>query len=157
MDEFKSNVIKRDGQEELFKSSKIRNAIAKANSAIDDLFKISDDTIDKITENVVEKIKSCNRQFNVEEIQDLVEKEISVYSWELAKAFTIYRYTHALQRDGDTAALNAELASKYKSLMERAWNIYECTSEDIQQENDNKNAYLISTQADYADYELDKE
>ena len=157
MDEFKSNVIKRDGQEELFKSSKIRNAIAKANNAIDDLFKISDENIDMITENVVEKIKSCNRQFNVEEIQDLVEKEISVYSWELAKAFTIYRYTHALQRDGDTTALNAELAAKYKSLMERAWNIYECTSEDIQQENANKNAYLLSTQADYAACELDKE
>jgi ribonucleoside-triphosphate reductase len=157
MDEFKSNVIKRNGQEELFKSSKIRNAISKANDAIDDLFKISDETIDKITENVVDKIKNCNRQFNVEEIQDLVEKEISSYSWELAKAFTIYRFTHALQRDGDTVALNAELASKYKALMERAWNIYECTSEDIQQENANKNAYLLSTQADYAACELDKE
>ena len=75
----------------------------------------------------------------------------------MAKAFTIYRYTHALQRDGDATALNAKLASKYKSLMERAWNIYECTSEDIQQENANKNAYLLSTQADYAACELDKE
>ena len=61
MDEIKSNVIKRDGQEELFKSSKIRNAIAKADSAIDEVFKISDETSAKITENVVKKIKSYNR------------------------------------------------------------------------------------------------
>ena len=99
MDEFKSNVIKRDGQEELFKSSKIRNAIAKANTAIDDLFKISDENIDMITENVVEKIKSCNRQFNVEEIQDLVEKGLmSTKRKDVAKAYVTYRHERDIIR-----------------------------------------------------------
>ena len=156
-DEKTFSIIKRDGREQLFDAKKIKNAIIKANNAIDSLYKISDHKIDIITDSVIDEIKRCSRQFNVEEIQDLVEKNISKYSWELAKAFTIYRYEHALQRDGDKAALNAEEAKKYEALMDRAWNIYECESEDIHQENANKNAYLLSTQADYAACEVDKE
>ena len=151
------SIIKRTGQEQLFDDEKIKNAIEKANNAIDPLYKISDEQIETIKENVVNEIIECSRQFNVEEIQDLVEKNISKYSWELAKAFTIYRYEHALQRDGDTTALNAKYAEDYKKLMDRTWNIYECQSEDIHQENANKNAYLLSTQADYSACEVDKE
>lgn len=158
---FNSSIIKRDGREEQFDLSKIRNAIAKANFAVDSLYQISEDNIISVTEDVRADMIKYNRQFNVEEIQDLVESKIAKLSWPLAKAFTIYRYEHSKIRENGNvesdAIRDAKQAARYRALMERAWNIYECTSEDVHQENANKNAFLLSTQADYSTCEIDKE
>ena len=91
-------IIKRDGKQENFSSSKISNAISKAFEATG----ISDQSllIDEITSKVVSHLTAST--VGVEEIQDIVEKELMKVQPEVAKKYIIYRQWRNTERDRKT-------------------------------------------------------
>ena len=91
-------IIKRDGKQENFSSSKIENAITKAFEAtgINDQPQL----ISEITGKVVEHLTSST--VGVEEIQDVVEKELMKVQPEVAKKYIIYRQWRNTERDRKT-------------------------------------------------------
>ena len=91
-------IIKRDGKREDFSISKIKNAIGKAfhASGIDN----EDKLIAEITMRVISNFVSPTN--SVEEIQDLVEKELMKVRPEVAKKYIIYREWRNTERDRKT-------------------------------------------------------
>lgn len=97
------NVIKRDGSVVPFESEKIYSAVSKANTDLSDDQKIPEAYLKAITASVVNKCEKLGVALHVEEIQDLVEKEImSVGYLDAAKAYVIYRYKRTLARQNQT-------------------------------------------------------
>ncbi|RUA06289.1 MAG: anaerobic ribonucleoside triphosphate reductase [Fusobacteria bacterium] len=88
----KVNVIKRDGKKVEFNGYKIENAINKA--AIASKEKVNE----KFAADVVNMIKNLNRDLQVEEIQDLVEKELMATYPEIAKNYILYRDMRNIER-----------------------------------------------------------
>jgi len=86
------NVLKRNGKKENFNANKIENVIKKAfNSENIDYDK-------KIFEGVIEKIE--NNIFSVEDIQDLIEKELHNNNYfKVMKSFMTYRLLHKIKRE----------------------------------------------------------
>ena len=96
-------IYKRDGRIVDFDSNKIRNAVNKANDSALAEHKIPDDIIESIVENVVNKCMEHSSIISVEEVQDLVEREIMASNhYEVAKSYITYRYTHNLIRQKNT-------------------------------------------------------
>lgn len=91
-------IIKRDGKREDFSISKIKNAIGKAfqASGINNEEKLIAD----ITMQVINNFASST--VSVEEIQDLVEKELMKIRPEVAKKYIIYREWRNTERDRKT-------------------------------------------------------
>lgn len=91
-------IIKRDGKKEDFSISKIKNAVSKAFSASG----ITDEQqlIADITMNVIGQFATPT--VTVEEIQDLVEKELMKVRPEVAKKYIIYREWRNTERDKKT-------------------------------------------------------
>lgn len=91
-------IIKRDGKREDFSISKIKNAIGKAfqASGINNEEKLIAD----ITMQVINNFASPT--VSVEEIQDLVEKELMKVRPEVAKKYIIYREWRNTERDRKT-------------------------------------------------------
>lgn len=131
-------IMKRSGQRVPFDRSKIINAIRKANHAMSmPSEQLSDDAIETIATNIQRLAKHTNRDFSVEEIQNLVENELMESGkHNLARAYITYRYTHNERRKAST------LDNRIKALIEG-------TSEDAKQENSNKNPTILSVQRDY--------
>ena len=69
-------LIKRNGSEVTFDSEKIYVAVEKANMAIDEMERISDREIRRVTDKVTKKCEKMKRSVSVEEVQDLVEREL---------------------------------------------------------------------------------
>ena len=138
-------IIKRNGAEVSFDKSKIYAAVSKANDAVEPIHRISYDQIQQITDRVTEKCELLSRATEVEEIQDMVEREImSLGAFTLAKAYITYRYTRDLVRKSNTTD-------------ERIMSLIECSNEDIKQENSNKNPTVNSIQRDYMAGEVSKD
>ena len=138
-------VIKRSGSETKFNASKIFNAISKANNSLDENLRLTDDQIREITAKVEKECKKRKRASSVEEIQDLVEKEImAAGKYELAKTYITYRYTRALARKANTTD-------------DQILTLIECTNEEVMQENSNKNPVCNSVQRDYMAGEVSKD
>ena len=138
-------VIKRSGSETKFNASKIFNAISKANNSLDENLRLTDDQIREITAKVEKECKKRKRASSVEEIQDLVEKEImAAGKYELAKSYITYRYTRALARKANTTD-------------DQILTLIECTNEEVMQENSNKNPVCNSVQRDYMAGEVSKD
>lgn len=117
-------VIKRDGREIDFDSSKILVAIQKANREVEEIDKISETDFDKIVADVVEDCKSLRRAIGVEEIQDFVEEELIDGGYvEVARRYIKYRYLHKLARD------------KYEDLMSAVSE--KLNAENVQNQNAN--------------------
>ena len=90
-------IIKRSGEEQIFDSSKIVNAISKANLSVEPKQRLSAEKIAEIADYIEYKCKKTKRAFNVEEVQDLVENQLmSIGAHELARNYITYRYTRAL-------------------------------------------------------------
>ena len=99
------NILKRDGKEKEFLSYKIEDAIKKAFKSENTLYN-SD-----IFFNVLDALKS-KRAIAVEDIQDLIEKELYKNRYfDVMRSFMIYRHTHKMQRDDvldtDTTFINS--------------------------------------------------
>ena len=85
-------VIKRDGREVDFDSSKILVAIQKANREVEEIDKISETDFDEIVADVIDDCKSIRRAIGVEEIQDFVEEELVDGGYvEVARKYIRYR------------------------------------------------------------------
>ena len=94
-------IIKRDGTKVGFDSSKILNAIAKANKAVAIEEMTSTDLL-CITEKVCHDLDPA-RLYNVEEIQDLVENTLMLFDYTAtAKAYILYRSEHTKLRNAGT-------------------------------------------------------
>jgi ribonucleoside-triphosphate reductase len=99
------NILKRDGTHKEFLSFKIEDAIKKAFKSQNIIYDSS------IFFNVLDELKA-RRVVAVEDIQDLIEKELykSRY-FEVMRSFMIYRHTHKMQRDSllneDTTYINS--------------------------------------------------
>lgn len=82
---------------------------------------------------------------SVEEVQDLVEKQIMAHgAFEVAKAYITYRYNRALIRHANTTD-------------DKILTLIECNNEEAKQENSNKNPVINSTQRDYMAGEVSRD
>ncbi len=135
-------VIKRDGSTVDFDRSKIAVAISKANNAVDEPYRITDEKI----EEIVSSIEAMHRQrVLVEDIQDMVESSLmEAGKYELAKTYIIYRYNRALVRKANTT--DESILSLIKN-----------SNKDLMEENSNKNAVMAATQRDLIAGEVSKD
>lgn len=96
-------VIKRDGREVDFDKSKIFNAVYKA---FEQLGKPVEEST-QVASKIASDIESTNKNYTVEEIQDIVEKKLMATAHkDVAKAYINYRQLHKMAR------------SQYKELMD---------------------------------------
>ena len=138
-------IIKRNGSETAFDISKIISAITRANDTVDESIRLTAAQIREIADNVVAHCQELGRSPNVEEVQDMVEKQIMAHdAYDVAKNYITYRYTRALVRQSNTTD------NKILSLIE-------CNNEEAKQENSNKNPVVNSTQRDYMAGEVSRD
>ena len=138
-------LIKRNGSEVIFDREKISLAVTKANEAVDEKQRISDEDIENIALEVERLCLTMVRSAGVEEIQDLVEKEImKLGAFDLAKAYITYRYKRELVRKSNTTD-------------DKILSLIECNNEEVKQENANKNPTVNSVQRDYMAGEVSKD
>ena len=138
-------VIKRNGEEVEFDAEKISNAIQKANNEVTDDKKLTLLQIADVTRKVVERIEKASHAVNVERIQDLVEIAIMEEGgYEIAQKYVRYRYQREIARKANTT--DAEILS-----------LIECSNEEVNQENSNKDASINSTQRDYMAGQVSKD
>ena len=138
-------LIKRNGSEVTFDAEKIYIAVEKANMAIDEMERISDREIRRVTDKVTRKCEKMKRAVSVEEVQDLVERELmATGNFILAKTYITYRYTRELVRKSNTTD-------------DKILSLIECNNEEVKQENANKNPTVNSVQRDYIAGEVSKD
>ena len=138
-------LIKRNGSEVTFDSEKIYRAIEKANLAVDEMERISEREIRRVTDKVGRKCDKMKRAVGVEEVQDLVERELmATGNFTLAKTYITYRYTRELVRKSNTTD-------------DKILSLIECNNEEVKQENANKNPTVNSVQRDYMAGEVSKD
>ena len=138
-------IIKRSGSEVTFDINKIIVAIEKANDVVEENDKMTAAQIDKIAANIQEICENRHRALTVEEIQDLVEKQIMAQgAFEVAKRYITYRYTRSLARQANTTD-------------EKILTLIECNNEEAKQENSNKNPTVNSVQRNYMAGEVSRD
>ena len=138
-------IIKRNGAEVSFDLTKILNAVTKANNAVEESVRMTAKQIQRIGESVELSCQELGRSAAVEEIQDMVEKQIMAHgAFEVAKAYITYRYTRSLVRQANTTD-------------DRILTLIECNNEEAKQENSNKNPVVNSTQRDYMAGEVSRD
>ena len=99
MDTKEISILKRDGKTEDFSPDKIKRAITKAFAAGGLLNE--ERLIDAITKRVVKSIEK--KLISVEEIQDIVERELMASNPYIAKKYIIYREWRTVERDKRTS------------------------------------------------------
>ncbi|MBQ2793237.1 MAG: anaerobic ribonucleoside-triphosphate reductase [Clostridia bacterium] len=138
-------LIKRNGSEVTFDREKISAAVRAANLAVDEKYRISDVDIENIALVVENTCAALGRSVGVEEVQDLVEREImKLGAFDLAKAYITYRYKRELVRKSNTTD-------------DKIMSLIECNNEEVKQENANKNPTVNSVQRDYMAGEVSKD
>ncbi len=138
-------IIKRNGAEAQFDSSKIEMAITKANMAAEEKYRMTPLQIQRITEHVQIACEKMGRSPAVEEIHDLVEKSIMAHgAFEVAKEYITYRYIRSLARQSNTTD-------------DRILSLIESNNEEVKQENANKNPTINAVQRDYMAGEVSKD
>lgn len=96
-------VIKRNGAETIFDPEKIVDAISKVNNDCSGYDRVDDQTAHDVTTTVVAKCSLLNRAVHVEEIQDMVEKELMIAGkHEASKQYIIYRFKRSQARHQKT-------------------------------------------------------
>lgn len=141
----KMKIIKRDGSEAQFDINKIVIAVSKANDSVAPEIRMTDLQIRRIAEAVTIACEELGRSPSVEEVQDLVEKQIMAHgAFEVAKSYITYRYNRALVRHANTTD-------------DKILTLIECNNEEAKQENSNKNPVINSTQRDYMAGEVSRD
>lgn len=137
-------ILKRTGVEVDYDPSKIATALKNANTSVSVTEQLSDDQIKHIVDHITHTLSNSDRVYNVEEIQDFVETQISILGkYKLAKNYIVYRYQHQLDRQSET-------------FLNKIGSILNCNNEEVQQENANKNPTILPTQRDYMAGEVSK-
>lgn len=131
-------IMKRSGERVPFDKTKIIVAISKANAEVGiKSQQVSDDTIKMIANHIEQAAIDTNRDYSVEEIQDMVEDELmDTDKHMVARRYITYRYRHNQKRDNN-------------GLDKRILAILQNKSDDAKEENSNKNTTIISVQRDY--------
>ena len=138
-------ILKRNGQEVLFDSSKIKRAVEKANTSVTEQEQVSKEEVSMIAASIEVKCEAMDRIPSVEEVQDMVEDLLMNFGKKkLAKNYITYRYTRALARKANTTD-------------DQILTLLECSNENIKQENSNKNPVIASTQRDYMAGEVSRD
>lgn len=139
-------VIKRSGEEVVFEEEKIEIALKKANESVSELaFRLTDQQIETIKNNVVEYCDKLGHAVHVEEIQDYVENEImKTGAYKVARNYITYRFSRALVRKSNTTD-------------QQILSLINCNNEEVKQENSNKNPTINSVQRDYMAGEVSKD
>ncbi len=138
-------IIKRNGSEVTFNADKIKVAISKANDAVTEDVRMTSLQIERIVERVILSCESLGHSPSVEEVQDMVERQIMAHgAFEVAKAYITYRYTRTLVRQSNTTD-------------DKILSLIECNNEEAKQENSNKNPVVNSTQRDYMAGEVSRD
>ncbi|SCW58455.1 ribonucleoside-triphosphate reductase class III catalytic subunit [Ruminococcaceae bacterium YRB3002] len=138
-------IIKRNKAEVDFDQSKITAAITKANNAANENERMTAVQIERIADSVTKQCEKASRAMSVEEIQDLVEKQIMAHgAYEVAKLYITYRYTRTLVRRANTTD-------------DTILSLIDCNNEEVKQENSNKNPAVNSVQRDYMAGEVSKD
>ena len=139
------NIIKRNGTEVVFEAQKIANAVTKANNSVSESCRMTAAQIQEITEAVTKTCEAMSHAPSMEEIQDLVERQIMEHgAFDVAKNYITYRYTRSLVRRSNTTD-------------EKILSLIECCNEEVKQENSNKNPVVNSTQRDYMAGEVSRD
>lgn len=128
-------LIKRNGEEQDFDATKIQNAIQKANMSVEEIYRMSQDTLNEIVIAVLNSLEGFST-VGVETVQDKVEKALSHNHYEIAKSYILYRDKKRHMK-------------KFTESEEKILSIVNGRDEDIKQDNSNKNPVLLSTQRDY--------
>ena len=138
-------IIKRNGEEVIFDIRKIVTAIEKANAAVPESDRISEEYIQAVAAKVSNQCHASKVELNVEAIQDLVETELmKIGAFNIAKLYITYCYRHMLMR-------------KQNSTDKQILSLLECANEEVKQENSNKNSTVVSVQRDYMAGEVSKD
>ncbi len=138
-------IIKRNGSEATFDITKIIAAVTKANEVVEENERMTPMQIRRIAESVELACQKNNRSMSVEEIQDLVEKQIMAHgAFEVAKRYITYRYIRSLVRKSNTTD-------------DKILSLIECNNEEAKQENSNKNPTVNSVQRDYMAGEVSRD
>ena len=138
-------VIKRDGKQVDYDSQKIYDAISGANNSVYSEERLTLETILKVTKQVDRQCKQFTRALSVEEIQDIVEKQLMKNNYyQIAKEYVTYRYIRNLDR-------------KKNTIDDKILSLTEGSNEEVKQENSNKNPIIASTQRDYVAGEVSKD
>ena len=141
----KTRVIKRHGEEVEFNAEKISNAVQKANREVEEQKRLTILQMADITNKVSQQIEASPHSVNVENIQDMVEIAIMQEGgYEIAQKYVRYRYQRELARKANTT--DGEILS-----------LIECSNEEVNQENSNKDAGINSTQRDYMAGQVSKD
>ena len=95
------NVTKRDGRKVEFNKNKIINAISQA------MMRCEKEDI-KLCEKIANEIENQNKDFTVEEIQDIVEKKLMASSYkDVAKEYILYREKRSIIRHNNTKIMKS--------------------------------------------------
>lgn len=126
-------VVKRDGKKVPFDRQKIYNAIA---GAARECGSTTSDELKRLTDQVAEKCQTMS-DLSVEAIQDLVEDTLMSNNYhDIARHYIKYRQ-------------NKEIVRASKKTDDEILSLVECSNEEANEENSNKNPTLVSTQRDY--------
>lgn len=140
-----SYVIKRDGSQADFDINRIVKAITAANESVPESERLSEKEIRIISEEIAEEVNESSHILNVEDIQDKVEDAINnLKKFVLGRCYGRYRYDRELRRKGNN--IDAAVLA-----------IVENNSEEIKQENSNKNSDVGNVQRDYMAGEISKD
>ena len=138
-------IIKRNGEERDYDRNRIIIAVTKANNEAPEQEQMTELQIAVIEEKVRLALEALGHAAQVEEIQDLVIKEIMrQQAYSVAQLYTEYRYKQNLRR-------------KSNSTDDSILSLIEQNNELIKQENSNKNPMIASTQRDYIAGEVSKD
>lgn len=136
-------VIKKDGREVTYSKTNISTAIMNANMRIGLDKRLSIDEIKKITAEVDSKVREGTHTISTSDIQDLVERALSV-NYDVLKEYIQYRYAK-------------ELDSRQNTTDDSILSLLSNSNEIIKQENANKNPTIVSTMRDYMAGEVSKD
>lgn len=109
-------VIKRDGTKVLFDANKIVNAINKAMISVDGCLYDTD-----FAEEIAENISNLNKDLDVEEIQNYIERELAGSDRpDVANAYITYRLEREKQRAKNSALIKSVLKRTEASAVENS-------------------------------------
>lgn len=143
-------IMKRSGEEHEFNITKIIRAVEKANAEVPAAAQLSVEEIRKVAGNVESQCLALGRVVQIEEIQDMVENELMKFTAErpavaaLARAYITYRYKQGLKRQSNTTD-------------DKILGLVDNRSEEVKEENANKNSVINSTQRDYIAGEVSRD
>ena len=139
------NIIKRSGAQAVYDGEKIKNALTKANQSVPEQERLSAEAIEEIEAHVHKTASAMSRALGVEEIQDIVEREIMNHgAFNVARNYIKYRYIRSLARKANTTD-------------DRILSLIDCNNEEVMQENSNKNPTVNSVQRDYMAGEVSRD